>query len=1013
MDALVKTETSLAMHPAATHARLAGIEYKEMARPTDMNMRVSFSTRLRAHTFAQREVSYLFAYLRWHLTLEEIREHLLRAGTLTPIWIDLLFTTPVFRLFGPEHVGLSLHCRRRDEYLMPLIKMVCAWGLLIQFWWPVDEQELEIMYMVLGTAVPDHDTHSITRRMTDSFAVYRPDVRPEQEGDEGILSMNTFFRWHDAEDAVALMRANCPSWTPTDEEVITEGPACDVYLWVRDGDYLVRHLVSPASAHNVLLAYDFHHLRINLRRREIDVYGSWGLPPHSGPRRPAPPQGAVAGFASCDPDIVDADYGWDAEGDAMHEPLLLPRHPNCGQPQFGFTSEEWRSSIDHFKIHSRYHSHLVDCSRDFTCGYNYGNTIHWRGDMTNGPLQPYDLDRLLYIYGGSKTAPNGLMFGQDIALVAWLRDYTRYVKIHTSVANLPLVVHDWNFEFQLSQVGAGRLTCHMMKLTREFEDNLHDQFQEAAPSACLILKSAVSTMQVVRYLQDHPPVEGCNPVTGLAQHLLHNGVACQLAYVRDTSNNEPETPRQSTRHSLPFRIRDTWLGNTTAKDFRAWEYIVMEFFKMKRARAALMMGGLIWRITLEYGPAGLLESGAAGPSEDQKAWAAFAVDTNGARYVDDILSPEEQHLAHKKQIDELMNVIAEMSEEPNRKAVEVLSTRILKGFLVRVRIRRIIGKQFVQRPTSKSWTPEKPSTAPRVSRGPRRPQLIKGRQAKVDCYSIPDPIHKKFQEGWTSHIPLNYLTDKAVAEYGCNTSSLMTDMYAVDPTKGLIQAEKILPSAGELKLSFGKWYQAWKRLLQLIKVYFQADYPRWKKHFERICRTDGATSENWSLWLAYNAKVRRRCHLEGIDPGTFHRNIWRKIELAYIKAQVMASLQPFQTQNATRSAGTRVEQAPKASAGRAQPFVPKTIDSRCFVCGGKGHRVLSCRADSLVNGQLLVLIRGDNRTVRNVKGRQYCFFFNMAGGCSRKYAGYCLKGDHRCSLCGGVNPRAQLCAVVA
>ncbi|EIN04465.1 hypothetical protein PUNSTDRAFT_138507 [Punctularia strigosozonata HHB-11173 SS5] len=82
------------------------------------------------------------------------------------------------------------------------------------------------------------------------------------------------------------------------------------------------------------------------------------------------------------------------------------------------------------------------------------------------------------------------------------------------------------------------------------------------------------------------------------------------------------------------------------------------------------------------------------------------------------------------------------------------------------------------------------------------------------------PNWKKFQEGWTTHIPLNYLTDKAVAEYGCNTSSLLTDMYAVNPARGLIQAEKILPSAGELKLSFGEWFQAWKCLLQHIKTYF-------------------------------------------------------------------------------------------------------------------------------------------------------------------------------------------------
>ncbi|EIN03378.1 hypothetical protein PUNSTDRAFT_139604 [Punctularia strigosozonata HHB-11173 SS5] len=299
-----------------------------------------------------------------------------------------------------------------------------------------------------------------------------------------------------------------------------------------------------------------------------------------------------------------------------------------------------------------------------------------------------------------------------------------------------------------------------------------------------------------------------------------------------------------------------------------------------------------------------------------------------------------------------------------------------------------------------------------TTKGPRRPQLVRGKQAKADCYSIPDPIRKKFQEGWTTHIPLNYLPDKAVAEYGCDTLSLLTDMYAVDPARGLIQAEKVLPSAGELKLSFGEWHQAWKRLLQLIKAYFPRDYERWKKHFRRICCTDGATSENWTLWLAYDAEVRRRCHLEGIDPGTFHKNIWKKVEPTHIKAQVMASLQPFRAQTASRSSGARPEQSSRHASGRAQLSSPKPIDSKCFFCGGKGHKASACKADRLINGQPVRLTRGEDRLVKDDKGRQYCFYFNMAGGCTKKDAGPCAKGDHRCTLCGGTNHGAQLCTVV-
>ncbi|KAJ7636340.1 hypothetical protein FB45DRAFT_742856, partial [Roridomyces roridus] len=289
--------------------------------------------------------------------------------------------------------------------------------------------------------------------------------------------------------------------------------------------------------------------------------------------------------------------------------------------------------------------------------------------------------------------------------------------------------------------------------------------------------------------------------------------------------------------------------------------------------------------------------------------------------------------------------------------------------------------------------------------GRTRPEREPGLVASNASFIVPDAIRKKFSSGgWSTHVPLDYLTDKFCGITNAGATKALNDLWTTDGSSGsIVSVAKELPVEGELKLTFDEWFQAWQRLLQLIAEFVPHEYGLWKIHYESIL-LHPMRAQQWPLCLAYDSRVRRLATTSKIDPSQFQLAIWNELEPAFIAnnaAQLLRaemSINGFSNSHSFRS-------APDTSNPNFLAIMPS--NTRCFVCGStdRGHSARICQATTLVNGSDIIL-RAPGR--RDEEGNAYCFSFNGRGGCNRAN---CDQGKHWCSLCGQRNRthNAQTC----
>jgi len=163
--------------------------------------------------------------------------------------------------------------------------------------------------------------------------------------------------------------------------------------------------------------------------------------------------------------------------------------------------------------------------------------------------------------------------------------------------------------------------------------------------------------------------------------------------------------------------------------------------------------------------------------------------------------------------------------------------------------------------------------------GHQRPQRIPGRLAQSTAYFVPDQIRKKFADGWTTHVPLTYLTDMHCGQSGA-ASRTVHGTLSFDRESGLISiiaSTEELAIIGELNLSFEEWHQAWIRLLSLIREFIPTEYSCWDFHFARI-RDSPTRAVYWDVWLNYDMEIRRQATYSGVDPMVFHLSLWKQLE---------------------------------------------------------------------------------------------------------------------------------------
>jgi hypothetical protein len=181
------------------------------------------------------------------------------------------------------------------------------------------------------------------------------------------------------------------------------------------------------------------------------------------------------------------------------------------------------------------------------------------------------------------------------------------------------------------------------------------------------------------------------------------------------------------------------------------------------------------------------------------------------------------------------------------------------------------------------------------------------------------------------------------------------------------------------------------------------------------------------VWLAYDAKIRKRHLSEDLDPSIFQQAIWHKfyienmpncivgvMRLMQAQYKLVSSRQVLSSSSMLRSPTQQSGRQSRVSYRRGQPYQDHTRHSFCIciVCRNDNHKSFSCFAKKLVSGGELFLHRSSNGFWGDADGRHICFAFNSARRRECR-ASPCPQGDHKCSLCGNMNHGAQCCSVLA
>jgi hypothetical protein len=298
-----------------------------------------------------------------------------------------------------------------------------------------------------------------------------------------------------------------------------------------------------------------------------------------------------------------------------------------------------------------------------------------------------------------------------------------------------------------------------------------------------------------------------------------------------------------------------------------------------------------------------------------------------------------------------------------------------------------------------------------------------GLAATDATFLVPDHIRKKFAEGWRSHVPLTYLTDKGCLLKNKSIANSTQDIMSFDPVTGqVITTSKTLSDQGELELSFDEWFQAWRRLLDLIKTFFPEESVLWEIHHAFILNSANR-AELWPLYLAYDADIRRRATQSSIDPSIFSLGVWNDLEHRYMAKKVLNIVRtdirqlpehtPTPLPSNPPSYTPRNPSQSSSFRNLQHPLPENPRPCRCIFCGdrSRSHTSRNCNATCYANGSPCHLFRQEPSGNRaSTSGKRYCYAWNGPSGCDQIT---CRKGEHLCTLCGAPAHNAQRCNMVA
>lgn len=299
-----------------------------------------------------------------------------------------------------------------------------------------------------------------------------------------------------------------------------------------------------------------------------------------------------------------------------------------------------------------------------------------------------------------------------------------------------------------------------------------------------------------------------------------------------------------------------------------------------------------------------------------------------------------------------------------------------------------------------------------------RPDKTKGLQAPAVRANIPNAVRRIMKAGWKEHIPLYLLTDaycqsrEAAARHDSSIQIKGGKLYA--SSSGTISSNR-----NETILDLREWSQAMKRLIYLIREYFDDDYAEsWKAHFNHIFNHPDRDRE-WPAMIRYCIELRTRAQECSIDPETWQHAIYDRIlhELRYPATSSMAIQPPptFSQHSHNQPANPSPHSAPPSYRSAAKSSSQTTGPSKekhnekpgnCFRCGTPGHKPRSCSAKTQANGKkILIHLAPDGRNWL-IDGAGFCYSFNTTHGCTFSV---CKNPPHICSLCLSSTHGAQHC----
>ncbi|TCD67304.1 hypothetical protein EIP91_000274 [Steccherinum ochraceum] len=150
----------------------------------------------------------------------------------------------------------------------------------------------------------------------------------------------------------------------------------------------------------------------------------------------------------------------------------------------------------------------------------------------------------------------------------------------------------------------------------------------------LIVKDPITVMHILRLQGVHTP-------ESLLEYLVRHGVICSTVFTIPGDSKEAKAIPYLEAHRTPIL---GWIPKGhkfDAANYRHYEFIRDTFLRRRYCRAALLAGGIVWRLAIEVLGK---EPGLKGPSGDvyrYGTWHVYAEDVHGG---DDILSDVEEDL---------------------------------------------------------------------------------------------------------------------------------------------------------------------------------------------------------------------------------------------------------------------------------------------------------------------------------------------------------------------------------